>query len=290
MDQTLLSYFRKIYPREKNSHKGDYGRIFVLAGSKGMTGAAYLSSAAALRCGAGLVYLGIPESLNTIIEQKLTEIITVPLKETLSGSSDFSDLKRLKRLLECFDLLLAGPGLSMNKATQKLVVNLALNCNTPVVLDADGINSFSQKLLKKKRAGSLILTPHLGEFSRLSGTDIDKINDDKESIALDFAKKFGLTVVLKGYRTVVASSQGGLYINDTGNPGMATAGSGDVLCGVIAALRVQGLSDYEAACLGAYIHGRAGDLAKEQKTELSLIASDILEYLPAVFQELIQKT
>ncbi|MDP8215839.1 MAG: NAD(P)H-hydrate dehydratase [Candidatus Kaelpia imicola] len=289
MQDKILSYFKKIYPREKDSHKGDYGRVFILAGSAGMSGAAILASLASLRSGAGLVYLGIPQGLSNIVQEKLTEVITIPLKETKSGSISLSALRQIRPLLKKADLVLVGPGLSQNKQTKNLVRRLIAEVKKPIILDADGISSFKRKarLLKKRKATSLILTPHLGEFSTISKIKIDKIKKDREGIAKDFAKKFNLTLVLKGHNTLVVSPYGDSYINDSGNPGMATAGSGDVLSGVIASLRAQGLSDYEASSLGVYIHGRAGDLAQEKKTSLSLIASDIIYFLTSVFKELI---
>ncbi len=289
MQDQILNYFKKIYPREKDSHKGDYGKVFILSGSVGMSGAAILASLASLRSGAGLVYLGIPQSLSSMVQERLTEVITVPLKETKRGSINLSALNQIRLLLKKCDLLLMGPGLSKDHQTQCLVRKLLAEVKIPIILDADGINSFVKRsrLLKRRKSKSLILTPHLGEFSSITNLRVDKIKRDRKTIVSNFANKLNLTLVLKGHNTLVVSSSGESYINDTGNPGMATAGSGDVLSGVIAALKAQGLSGYEAACLGVYIHGRAGDLASEQKTGLSLVASDILDYLPTVFKELI---
>ncbi len=289
MQDVVLNSFKKIYPRRDDSHKGDYGKILIIAGSAGMSGAAILASMAALRSGTGLVYLGIPQSLGGIVQEKLTEVITIPLKNTKSDSISLSALKQIRPLLKKFDLVLIGPGLSENKQTKSLVQRLFSEIKSPVILDADGINSFKgkTKLLKKRKATSLILTPHLGEFSAISKIKIDKIKKEREKIAKDFAKKFNLTLILKGNNTLVVNSSGDNYINDSGNPGMATAGSGDVLSGIVASLRAQGLSDYEASLLGVYVHGRAGDLVAEEKTGLSLIASDIIYFLPTVFKELI---
>ncbi|MDP8253211.1 MAG: NAD(P)H-hydrate dehydratase [Candidatus Kaelpia aquatica] len=288
MQDKILSYFKKIYPREKDSHKGDYGKVLILAGSKGMSGAAILASLASLRSGAGLAYLGIPQSLSSIVQERLTEVITVPLKETKSGSVSLAALKQIRLLLKKSDVVLIGPGLSKDKQTKSLTQKLLTEISIPVILDADGINSFAgrTRLLKKRKSGSLILTPHLGEFSGISNIKIDKIKNNRDAIAKDFAKKFNLTLILKGHNTLVVSPNGDSYVNDSGNPGMATAGSGDVLSGIAASLRAQGLSDYEAACLGVYVHGRAGDLTREQKTEISLLASDIVDFLPVAFKEL----
>jgi len=290
MKPEIVEIFRKIYPREFDTHKGNYGKILVLAGSSGMTGAACLSSLAVLKSGAGLVYLGIPKSLSSVVESKLTEVITVPLPETKQETVAAEAFKKIKDVSDRCDFLLIGPGLSMNSSTQKLVRKLVLSVKQPILLDADGLNAFENnvELLKKRNTESLILTPHLGELSRLLNISVQKIKDNRENFAKDFTREFSLTLVLKGYQTIVVSGGGGIYINDTGNPGMATAGSGDVLSGVIAGLRVQGLNDFEAASLGVYIHGRAGDIAANTKSEISLIAGEILESLPVVFKEVIQ--
>jgi len=289
MQDIVLNSFKKIYPRRADSHKGDYGKILIIAGSVGMSGAAVLASMASLRSGAGLVYLGIPQGLSNIVQERLTEVITIPLKETKSGSVSLAALRQIRPLLKRCDLVLIGPGLSKDKQSRGLTRKLLTEIKIPVILDADGINSFIRRvrLLKKRKSRSLILTPHLGEFSAISNIKIDKIKKSRDAIVKDFAKKFNLTLVLKGHNTLVVSPNGDSYVNDSGNPGMATAGSGDVLSGVIAALRAQGLSDYEASSLGVYVHGRAGDLAVEQKTGLALIASDIIYFLPSVFKELI---
>jgi ADP-dependent NAD(P)H-hydrate dehydratase / NAD(P)H-hydrate epimerase len=287
MQDIVLESFKKIYPRKEDSHKGDYGRIFILAGSVGMSGAAILASLAALRSGAGLVYLGIPKGLSSVVQERLTEVVVVPLKETKSGSIGFAALGQIRPLLKRCDLVLAGPGLSRDKETASLVRKLLKEVETPLVLDADGINAFiGRSKALKKESNSLILTPHLGEFSAISKLSIDKIKSDRALAAGDFAKKFSLTLVLKGHNTLVVSPPDFSYLNDSGNPGMATAGSGDVLSGLIAALRAQGLSDYEASSLAVYIHGRAGDLAAGEKTEIALVASDIIDFLPVVFKEL----
>lgn len=291
MKRDIISYFRRIYPRKKDSHKGDYGKVFILAGSPGMTGAACLSALAVFRAGSGLVYLGIPKSLNDIVESKLTEVITVPLPETEQKTLSVKSFKKIESIVNNCDVFLIGPGLGRNDSTQNLIRRIILEIDKPIVLDADGINAFESKieLLNKRRTKSLILTPHLGEFSRLLNTLVRKIKENRRSFAKDFAREFNLTLVLKGYRTVVLSRDRDIYTNNTGNPGMATAGSGDVLSGLIAGLKAQGLSDFEASCLGVYIHGKAGDIAARKYTEISMIAGDILEYIPFALKELIKQ-
>jgi len=289
MNPEIISAITKIYPRISDTHKGDYGRVFILAGSRGMTGCAYLCSLSALRAGAGLVYLGVPYDLVPVMEVKLTEVIMVSLPQTRDVTLSLKVFSNIKGFVDKIDYLVIGPGLSQNRATRKLIQKIVLEIDKPVLLDADGINAFSNcvNFFKKRRTNSLILTPHPGEFSRLLKLPVSEIKEKREKLAKDFACKFNLTLILKGYNTIVASPDGKCYINTTGNPGMATAGSGDVLAGVIAGLRAQGLDDYLAAVLGVYIHGLAGDIAAQHKTQISMLAGDILESLPLAFKQVI---
>lgn len=271
----------KIPFRKLDSHKGEFGHVLVLAGSCGLTGAAYLTSQASLLSGSGLVTLGIPESLNPIMEVKLTEIMTIPLAETEQLTLSSKALTQIKKILDKIDALAVGPGLSQNYQTQKLVRGLLVSITKPLVLDADGINALTGKLeilntLKVK----LVITPHPGEMARLLNLKVEEIQKNRTGIAGDFAKRFNIVVVLKGYRTVVAGPDGKVYINKTGNPGMASAGCGDVLTGIIAAFLGQGLDCFKSARLGVYLHGLAGDYAAKEKGQISLIATDILDKLP----------
>jgi NAD(P)H-hydrate epimerase len=275
----------KIPPRKPDTHKGDYGRILVLAGSSGMTGAACLCSSAALRAGAGLVTLGIPESLQGIVASTLTCVMTHPLPEThvktLSelGRQDILDFSRR------FDVVAIGPGLSQYIETKKLVLWLLQSLDCPIVLDADGINALADNpgvlhRIKKQ----VILTPHPGEMARLLGlSSTREIQSKRLEVSKMFVKdKNNVTLVLKGYQTIVMNEEK-FYINKTGNPGMATAGSGDVLTGIIAALLGQNYTPFEAAQLGVYLHGMAGDFAAQELGEISIIATDILDKLPKAF-------
>jgi NAD(P)H-hydrate epimerase len=288
MNHNFKPIISKIYPRKLDTHKGDYGKVFVIAGSIGMTGAASLTSLSALRIGAGMVGLGIPESLNQILEAKLTEVITYPLEETNDVSIDLKAYDRILKLIDKYDILAIGPGVSLNKSTQELIRKIVVEINKPIILDADGLNAFVGNLddLKNKKTNSLIITPHLKEFSRLFEISADELRKKREDLTRQVSSEYNMTTVLKGYRTIVASSLK-IYVNDTGNPGMATAGSGDVLTGIIAGLRAQGLDDFESASLGVWLHGKAGDLAKEEKGEMSIIASDILENLNLAIRKLI---
>lgn len=277
-----------ILKRKANSHKGDYGHILILAGSQGLTGAAYLCSEAALLCGSGLVTLGIPKSLNIIMETKLTEVMTQPLTETNQFTLSEDSYGEIYKLTKKVDALAVGPGLSMNPGVEKLIIKLIPSIKKPFVLDADGINAVAKNIavLKKVNAG-MVITPHPGEMSRLSGLEIRCIQDNRKKIAQDFAFKYGITVVLKGHKTVVANPRRGIYINNTGNPGMASGGCGDILTGMIAAFLGQRIEPFKASKLAVYLHGLAGDLAAQEKGETSLKATDILNKLPEAIKSIV---
>lgn len=270
--------------RKTAAHKGDFGRIFILAGCAQFSGAALLCCGAALRAGSGVVTLGIARGLiNAVIKIKPPEIILEPLPQTPALSVSLKSYPRIKAGLGKVDILVIGPGLSQNKSTRSLILRLLETIDKPVVIDADGINALcgNLNLLKKnKTRREVIITPHPGEMAKISGFKIRQIQEAREEIAYRFAVDNKITVVLKGHHTVVADYRGKIYVNKTGNPGMATAGSGDVLAGVIAAFLGQGLGPFEAAKYAVYLHGLAGDLAAKEKTQISLIASDIIEKIP----------
>lgn len=271
--------------RKLDAHKGNFGHVFVLAGSLGLTGAAFLTSEACLLSGSGLVTLGIPESLNPIMEVKLTEVMTMPLAETKTFTPSIKAFSQINKILPEIDALAIGPGISRNPRTKELVHKLLLSVTKPIVLDADGINALVGKInILNKLRSELIITPHPQEMARLLNISVNEIQNNRTRIAKGLAKKYNLVVVLKGYRTVVAASDGRNYINKTGNPGMASAGCGDVLTGIIASLLGQGINPFSAAKLAVYLHGLAGDFAAKEKGEASLIASDILNKLPRAFQ------
>jgi NAD(P)H-hydrate epimerase len=235
----------------------------------------------------GLVYLGAPESLHDIMEIKLTEVITKPLAETRSRSLAKASIDRIVSLLPQAEALAVGPGLSQHPDTAELVRLLLTQVYRPAILDADGLNALAGKaeLLHEVKA-PLVLTPHYGEMARLSGKSIDDVRKDPLQAAADFSQKYNQIVVLKGAPTVIAEPSGLLWINTNGNPGMATAGSGDVLTGLIAGFLAQGLKAAEAARLGVFLHGLAGDLAAAQKTQYCLVAGDIIDHLPQAFKKL----
>jgi NAD(P)H-hydrate epimerase len=268
--------------RKINAHKGDFGHIFILAGSSQFSGAAVLCAQAAIRAGAGLVTLGIPRSLNNaLIKIKPKEAMTLPLAETKDVTLSLAAYKKIKDFSKNIDVIAIGPGITQNRSTQALARKVILRINRPLVIDADGINALIGHLdLLRVTSYALrvtrVLTPHPGEMARLLGISVSKVQSKRKEIAQRFAKDHKVTVVLKGHDTVVAD-QNRLYINKTGNPGMATAGSGDVLTGMIAAFLGQGLAAFAAAKYAVYLHGLAGDLAAGEKTQISLIASDIID-------------
>lgn len=272
--------------RQRDAHKKECGRVLVLAGSVGMTGAAYLTSQAALKSGAGLVTLGIPASLNKIMEVKLTEVMTLPLPETEAQSLDIEGLDKILEFSKGFDTVALGPGLSLKETTPDLVRELVAKMEKPLVLDADGLNALAGKAdFLAKRTFPSIITPHPGEMGRLLGIDPDEVQSDRLKLTKKSAKAWGCIVVLKGAETVISNGKQ-TAVNPTGNQGMASAGTGDVLTGMIVGLWAQGLNAFDAACVGAYLHGFAGDEAADDLTEYSLTASDVLEYISEAFYKI----
>lgn len=265
--------------RDKDSHKGTYGRVGVIAGSKGMSGAPYLTSSAAIRTGSGLVYTMVPDSISTILEIKSVEAVVKSFKSNEEGfiKESIEDIVEQSNKL---DVIALGPGMGINSEKIELVEEILKRVDLPTVVDADGINCLcDNKKLLKNRSKPTIITPHLGEFSRLIKKDIDEIQGNREKYSREFAKEYGVILVLKGHETIVCDGER-LYVNNTGNPGMATAGSGDVLTGIIVSLLGQGIPSYDAAKLGVYLHGLSGDIVAEDKGEHGLIASDIVNAIP----------
>lgn len=280
--------------RPRASHKGSYGRVLVVAGSTGMTGAAALASEAALRAGAGLVTLATPKHLNPILEGLLPEVMTLPLPETDAGSLSVSATSAILEFAEKTKSVLAiGPGLSRHPDTVALVHQLVREnreqeLGRRMVIDADGLNALSQapeiiSLLNREA----VLTPHPGEMSRLTSSSVADLEADRIRTAQQFASDRNLTLVFKGAPTVTGLPNGDVWINSTGNPGMATGGMGDVLTGIIAGLMAQGHSSETAAVLGVYLHGLAGDITAEALGMHGLIASDVLKAVPRAISSLI---
>ncbi|OGX36250.1 MAG: NAD(P)H-hydrate dehydratase [Omnitrophica WOR_2 bacterium RIFCSPHIGHO2_02_FULL_52_10] len=256
--------------------------MLVLAGSRRMLGAAALTSLAAIRSGAGLVTLGVPQSLNTAAQKKISNaIMTLPLPETKEQALAFTAFKKISENYQSYNSIAIGPGLSRNASTRRLILRIIETSPLPLVIDADALNALHGRcaVLKKTKTAK-ILTPHAGEMSRLIQKPKQVIEKNRQKTAQAFARKFRCTLLLKGAKTVVASPWKKSYTNQSGNAGMATAGSGDVLTGIIAAFLAQGLPDFEAAKYGAYLHGKAGDLAARSKTKLAMIAPDIVDHIP----------
>ncbi len=278
----------KSFPkRSPDAHKGDLGHVLVIAGSFGYTGAAYLTAQAVALSGSGLVTLAVGRGILPILAVKLTEVMVCPFFETRDSSLSLLAEKDLIAFSQKCDVLAIGPGISQNKETQGLVRDLVSKVELPIVLDADGINAcVGHTGIFKDAKSKLVLTPHEGEMARIIGLDVKDISQNRKDVALKFANEYNTVLVLKGHNTVVASPTGDLYENQTGNSGMATGGTGDILTGMIASFIGQGAEPFTAAVLGVYFHGLAGDMALRSKGTLGLIATDVLNKLPEVLKAL----
>lgn len=266
--------------REPDAHKNSCGRVFVLAGSTGLTGAATMAALSILKAGAGVSILGIPSTLNKIFETKLTEVMTTPLPDDGDGYLSEEGYDQIIEFIKNFDVVIIGPGIGQKETTQKLTRRLIPEIDKPLVIDADGLNAVSNSPnILRKRKNSTVITPHPGELSRLLKISSRQIQSLRIDSALLSARKFKAATVLKGARTIIATPQGEIAINPTGNAGMATAGSGDVLTGMIGAFLAQGLDCFEASQVGVYLHGLAGDLASSDKGESSILAGDLIDYI-----------
>jgi hydroxyethylthiazole kinase-like uncharacterized protein yjeF len=274
-----------IPPRMPDSHKGDYGRVLVVAGSRGKTGAAHLAAVGALRSGAGLVTVATPAGCQTVIATLGPEYMTEGIEETAEGL----DPEAVDHILELArDVVAIGPGLGQLSGTRQFVQDFVDRATMPIVIDADGLNAFTDHpdRLAGREGRDVIITPHPGEMARLVGMSTDEVQASRLEIARNFASAHHLYVVLKGHRTLIATPGGTVFINPTGNPGMATGGTGDVLTGMIAAWLAQ-LLDAEAACkLAVYLHGMAGDLAEADEGEVALTSTDLAGRLGDAIMEL----
>ena len=274
--ETVLS---NLPDRDPWGHKGTFGKLLLLCGSRGFTGAAYLAAMGALRTGAGLVFLGVPESIYAIEAEKLNEPVVFPLPDQDGKLSALAVPEILKRLPQ-MDAVLVGCGLGQSDGTLAVVKAVLENAKCPVVLDADGINVLAaHKDILRGRSGSTILTPHDGEFGRFGGS----IGPDRMASAETYARQWNSIVLLKGHETCVTDGETG-YINRTGNPGMATGGSGDVLAGIIVSFLGQGIPPLEAAACGAWLHGAAGDLCAMELGQYGMLPTDMLLRLPRLLK------
>jgi NAD(P)H-hydrate epimerase len=273
-----LHYFEQ---RKDDTHKGDYGRVLVLAGSEGFTGAAYLASKAALLAGSGLVTLGVPRGLIDVLAAKLTCVMTHAFSETDARSFAPEAAAEAIEFAEPFDVVALGPGISTHPGTVEFTHKLIRGLEKPLVIDADGLNCLARDMSAvEDRKAPTVLTPHPGELKRIVGADSPHQGEDELK---KFAEKCDSVIVFKHHRTMVTCGER-LFINPTGNPGMATAGSGDVLTGLIAGFLARGLEPFIAATSAVFLHGIAGDIAADNKTQESMIATDLLLYLPLAWK------
>jgi NAD(P)H-hydrate epimerase len=271
--------------RDKDTHKGDYGRALFIAGSANYLGAPYFSAMSFLKAGGGLSYLAAPNSICPFLASKGSEIVFLPQRETASGSIALENREELLEFSQRADMVVTGPGLSLATETQELIRELAQGIKKPLLIDGDGITAIAQDLGKiKHREAATILTPHFGEMSRITKMEISEVNKNKVEVLQKAARELNAIIVLKGAHSLVGYPDETVFINLTGNPGMATAGSGDVLTGTIAAMFGLGLPLEDAVRMGVFIHGFAGDLAAKDKGEDGVTAQDILDYLPAAMK------
>ena len=271
--------------RSADTHKGQCGHLLILAGSPGKTGAAAMVSEAALRSGAGLITLGIPSSLNAIMETKLTEVMTEPLPETTAQTMSIESWTKIQELMEGKKAVALGPGISTEPETMQVVNRIICNSPIPLIIDADGINALAENCaLLKEASAPVLLTPHPGEMARLMKSSVQHIQEDRIGIAGRFATEHGVYLVLKGAQTIIADPGGEVYINPTGNPGLASGGTGDVLTGMIAGFVAQGYSLSEASRVGVYLHGYIADLLAEETGEIGLTATDLLARIPVTLK------
>jgi NAD(P)H-hydrate epimerase len=281
----VIESIPKLRQRLPDAHKGNFGKICIIAGSFGFSGAAALSGKSALRSGSGLVRVATPKSVLPIIAALEPCYTTIPLAEDSTGKISAKAIDTILNAVEENDCIAFGPGLGVSGGVKTVLETLLRIENLKIVIDADGLNNLAMlKDWPKINKTNLILTPHPGEMKRLwDGLIRTEIPKDRQKTASEFAKQTNATIVLKGHQTVVADTEK-IYVNNTGNPGMATAGSGDVLTGTITSLVGQQYNNFDAACIGVYIHGLAGDLAAKDKGVTGLIATDIIDFLPAAFK------
>jgi NAD(P)H-hydrate epimerase len=280
LDEAMLAGI--VPARKPDSHKGNYGHALILAGSPGKTGAAALAAQAAMRAGAGLVTVGLPASLNPILEVKLTEAMTEPLPEESGGFLGARALPRITELLQGKSVVAIGPGMGDHKETAVLMNWILEASPAPIVIDADGLNLLARNIGALGRLKvPAVLTPHPGEMMRLTGKTTQQVQADRIGCARELARKCKVIVVLKGSRTVIAAPDGSIYINPTGNPGMASGGMGDALTGLITGLIAQGIGPLKASLLAVYVHGGIGDAIAAERSPIGILATDIIERIPA---------
>lgn len=282
-----LLFNKAVFNRPDDSNKGTLGSLLCICGSYGMAGAAIMAGKAALRCGIGLLKIAVPKSIYPVCTTNILESVYYPLEETSNGVISSKNTDFLLEMCEKSSAVVIGCGLSVCDDTKNLVQSVITNCKKPLVIDADALNCICNKpeILKNLKAPAII-TPHPGEMARLLHSTPKTVNSNRENTAIDFAKKFGVVTVLKGAGTIIASPDGEVYINHTGNSGMATGGSGDVLSGIIGSLLAQGASPINAAAAGVFLHGTIGDLAAEKLGKISMLPTDMIDMIPTAYLKL----
>lgn len=282
-----LLFNKAVFNRPDDSNKGTLGSLLCICGSYGMAGAAIMAGKAALRCGIGLLKIAVPKSIYPVCATNILESVYYPLEETSNGVISSKNTDFLLEMCEKSSAVVIGCGLSVCDDTKNLVQSVITNCEKPLVIDADALNCICNKpeILKNLKAPAII-TPHPGEMARLLHSTPKTVNSNRENTAIDFAKKYGVVTVLKGAGTIIASPDGEVYINHTGNSGMATGGSGDVLSGIIGSLLAQGASPINAAAAGVFLHGTIGDLAAEKLGKISMLPTDMIDMIPTAYLKL----
>lgn len=282
-----LLFNKAVFNRPDDSNKGTLGSLLCICGSYGMAGAAIMAGKAALRCGIGLLKIAVPKSIYPVCATNILESVYYPLEETSNGVISSKNTDFLLEMCEKSSAVVIGCGLSVCDDTKNLVQSVITNCEKPLVIDADALNCICNKpeILKNLKAPAII-TPHPGEMARLLHSTPKTVNSSRENTAIDFAKRFGVVTVLKGAGTIIASPDGEVYINHTGNSGMATGGSGDVLSGIIGSLLAQGASPINAAAAGVFLHGTIGDLAAEKLGKISMLPTDMIDMIPTAYLKL----
>lgn len=276
----------KLIKRTSESNKGTYGKLLCVCGSRNMQGAAVLCTNAAIKSGAGLVFSAFPDKAYNAIAPKVTEALMIPLKDDKRGFLSFDAESTVMKYLKKSSAVVAGCGLGNTEATQRIINCIIKNAKCPVIIDADGINAVSHNINILKSAGTdIILTPHPGEMSRLTGNTVEEIQSDRINIARNFAQKNGVTLILKGNNSVIAFSDGTVFVNPTGNAGMAKGGSGDVLAGIVGSFLAQGMNARDAAVCAAYIHGMCGDEVAKEYSMTGMTPSMMIDYLPKLFSK-----
>ena len=285
-----LDLVRSLLPeRPAEGHKGTFGHVFIVAGSRGFTGAAKLACEGAARSGAGLVTVGVPRTLGDVVAASLLETMSLLLPCTEAESLSEAALEQALEFAASKQAVVVGPGLSQHPETRGFVLGFVERCPVPMLVDADGLNGLSANPdVLLDAAGPRVLTPHPGEMARLTKQTTRRVQQDREGAALDFASRYKCVVVLKGHGTVVANPEGRAYVNTTGNSGLASGGTGDVLAGLVGGLLAQGITCTDAALLGVFLHGLAGDLAAAAKTQRGMVASDVIDAIPEAWRTIEQ--